>query len=385
MLRQDQSRQDVLLEGRRMRLNRIPLFALMSVLIASGCSASRSSLKALRGGGEDVETPPSHDHEYSPAPYDGDDDFRPPTPHSQPGEPVPAPPAIGVSRVKSVGWLKDLGEKMHPRTDSCIEDCVTDEELIGKCSSIDSCTSEAGCGTEVRVQRYREHVVHQPTDRLNPMRSLKKTWAKLLHKPCPVASTDPCASIVSEPGCSVPSHVEETTVQNFQKQCGELPKASRRTMHAAEKPCRNNETAVELRPTRRRDCLADPLQEPAIDDVQPGLLTPDDIEFQEHLAEPAINAPSQTYEPRLPSEPASDVPLLPPMENSDGRFEPVPAVPQIPSIADPSTKVVEPPLWPKRKGQTIRQISQPSSGNWNGSQQYHAVDPMPEIVPRARR
>ena len=73
-----------------MRLKRISLFAMLSLALASGCSASRNAITPLRDRDDHEALPPRHDHEYSPGTEDSDD-FQSPPESNGPLEPVPAP------------------------------------------------------------------------------------------------------------------------------------------------------------------------------------------------------------------------------------------------------------------------------------------------------
>lgn len=113
-----------------MRLERNSLIAI-ALLFFAGCSANRQARQAdfVSDSIDPVPMPIRHAdqydsesredvYEYESAPWSGDrpDPSRPPVPPPVPAqEPVPAPPTIGVSRVKSVSWLRGVGRKSESK------------------------------------------------------------------------------------------------------------------------------------------------------------------------------------------------------------------------------------------------------------------------------
>ena len=181
-----------------MRLLRISLVALVAMTITTGCSASRYKL-GLQRDRDDRSSSQNDDHEYSPRAGEPSDDFREPA-----GEPVPAPPAMGISRVKSVSFLKDIGDKLHGRKDDCAPDCVDDSELVGKCSPVEPCVPTPEHSD--RVHRYADRYYNdRNTDRLNPLRSFKKSVTRVFHHEPAKTCAPECTDIVTEPGCNAPS------------------------------------------------------------------------------------------------------------------------------------------------------------------------------------
>lgn len=129
-----------------MRLERNSLIAI-ALLFFAGCSANRQARQAdfVSDSIDPVPMPIRHAdqydsesredvYEYESAPWSGDrpDPSRPPVPPPVPAqEPVPAPPTIGVSRVKSVSWLRGVGRKSESNNcgdNACGDGCITGEQ-----------------------------------------------------------------------------------------------------------------------------------------------------------------------------------------------------------------------------------------------------------------
>lgn len=302
------------LEGCPMRIERISLVCVLSLSALSGCSANR----ATRTSNDDVVAPPSHQHEYSPGLYE---DERSAPPSDSPREPVPAPPAIGVSRVKSVGWLRDLTRRKDSR--SCTDDCASQEFPIGACSSIETCAPEVACESACETSPRKTS--------LFPKVGIFGRIFK--HK-----SKQTCADTCTESGCSIPEEVCEDDIA-----CAELP--------ACHAPIECGEACghVQVPPKKRHRspdrCLADPLQD-----------------TEEHLTE------HQESESIPAPEPA---PAPSPAETQT----PVPGVPVIPTVPPSARRVVEPPQWPRRAA-PAEVVPVPKAVQANGA------DGLPVVMPR---
>lgn len=336
-----------------MRPGRISLIAIMAILAASGCSASRSTILPDDGGDAQPEVPPRHDTDYSPDPWESDEASPGTVPPVPSGEPLPAPPATGVSRVKSVSWLKDLGSKIQGKPVPCGSECGdNDELLIGRCSPIEPCVPGTECASRGCVERYRESVCDgQNTDRLNPARSLGKSITKLFHKGAPAQCSQECAEYLIPQRRCTPA---------FDDSCAASPgpRNARRELH----------------PGKKSGCLADPLAEPFTDDTDPGLITPEE---RERPTEPEIP-------PDVPAP--QQVPGVPTISPSELQSPPVPELPGVPVPSTSSTQVVEPPAWPRLMGvHSVYQVSQPAA--FSPPAQPHSVSAvqLPLVVPKARR
>ena len=314
-----------------MRLKRISLFALMTLALTSGCSANRNAAASLRGERERFTEPPRHDHEYSPSLTPGDDEFvEPPS-----GEPAPAPPALGVSRVKSVSWLRDLGSKKRtvPEPDlSC-----SDEELIGKCSPIEPCVPDPECGDSLSEPLSSDHSKHA-----SPFSRMRKSMSRLLGRKStqPVATDcrDQCAS-----GSCTTADLAERVSAPTSRRAAPVPQSSSAATWDSKTIPESPDRVGALHPDCRKECLAEPLIESVFDPAEPGLITPAD-------RIPAVPEHSFLPDLELP-EPDTAVPLEPTL--------PVPEAPQIETLEPTSTGFIEPQLWPKLEERAeIRSISQ---------------------------
>jgi len=317
-----------------MRLKRITLFALLSVMLASGCTASRHAASSLQNDVEPVTRPPRHDHEYSPSLTPESNDFRNPPGIDSPKEPVPAPPALGVSRVKSVSWLKDLGTKFNGspgRSDSaCSELSCSDEDLLGKCSAIDPCVPDSGCNSQNSrspFESYSGSSCDSPKH-LNALNRLRKSVARLVHKPKPVTSVTCGIKPCSPDACSGTTVYESrtgTTNQSAQK----TPTQSRPVQAPAIPSQRSDENHKQLLTERRKECLAEPLIE-SFGRGNPGLIGPGIGRSSKETLAPApiFEAPTDTYSDGIPTEPLLSAPF------------------EIEHRA-PDSQLVEPPLWPR--------------------------------------
>ncbi len=304
------------LEGCPMRIERISLVCFLSLSALSGCSANR----AARSSDDSVVAPPSHQHEYSPGMYEDD---RSAPPSDSPGEPVPAPPAIGVSRVKSVGWLRDLTRRKDPQ--SCTEDCAGQEFPIGACSAIETCAPESECVCETACEASPRKTSLFPRVGL---------FGRIFKHQSRQACADPC----TDSGCSIPEAICEDEIA-----CAQQP--------ACHAPIECGEACGDVQiPHKKRHrspdrCLADPLED-----------------TEEHLIEHPESERAPAPEP---------APAPAPVEIQT----PVPGVPVIPTVPPSARRVVEPPQWPRRTA-PAEAIPVPRTPQANGA------DGLPVVMPR---
>jgi len=141
-----------------MRPERNSLIAI-ALLFMAGCSAHRQSIQtdSVSDATDPVPMPLRHadeydfhrgDHEYDPYPSNGDTSgpSQTPVPPTVPmGEPTPAPPAIGISRVKSVSWLRGAGRRFESNT--CGEGTSRDPGFI----------VPEGCNSSVNDRKANRH------------------------------------------------------------------------------------------------------------------------------------------------------------------------------------------------------------------------------------
>ena len=318
-----------------MRLKRISLLALMSLVVAGGCSANRNTATSLRGEPERVNEPPRHDHEYFPSLTPDDDDFvEPPV-----KEPVPAPPALGISRVKSVSWLKDFGAKKRPVPAPDIS--CTYEELIGKCSPIEPCVPDSECGAQPP-----RALSSGPLKNTSPRGRMKKSMSRLLGRKSTLATTPKCSEFSASGSCTTADIPEQRSVGNSSGAYQILERHSAETVKSntmPETPCRVHT----LHPDCRKECLAEPLVESVFNPADPGLITPSD---------------KIPPEPKHSFEPVPELPELnttSPSPEPAGPTFPVPEAPTAEVLSPAPMGLIEPQLWPKLEERTeIRSISQ---------------------------
>jgi hypothetical protein len=329
------------LEGSRMRLKRISLFAMLLLALASGCSASRNAITPLRDRDDHEALPPRHDHEYSPG-TEGSEDFQNPPESNGPLEPVPAPPAFGVSRVKSVGWIKDLGAKFHrkpvaPRSECTDELSCADQKLVGTCAALDPCVTESDCVTESPEACCEERACDSvPPRRTSKFKRFHRSLPGAFRHAEPHAYKPECSPLGAQPeACG--TLTREVPAPAYRVPCGE---PTVRPGCAAPSFGAIDDRAI-LHSERERECLADPLRDTEIDNTDPGLITPADIEAG-HGGDAAVfhgipgipHSPGEVLVPeQINNPPVQEAPVIPPQQ-------PVSAAP------GSSTRMVEPPVWP---------------------------------------
>jgi hypothetical protein len=351
-----------------MRLKWISLSSVLSLAVLSGCTASGTARQALLRDNDRSEVAIRDKQQYSPRDYDDSQEpGRPETSVPNPpgsrvpagarenpepdakGEPTPAPPAFGISRVKSVSLLSDIRNRIQGKPASeeveVPEECTADEEFeIGACSPIQSCAPEECGPPSPRVQKYRDEVCTTPGGHgSHSIRSIQKSFGKLFHRHSS-HEEDRCIGEAREPRRSWPLPHDECC-ESDESPCAQDRAHRTRRIPLRDDACVDTDCLSEScgtdtescgqqpliapNPKPRRESLADPLQEPLQDGRQsPGNRTP--------AQPPAV----------IPAAPAAPVP------NNQIPGVPVPpaAVPQIPDGTGPSVRIVEPPAWPGNRG-----------------------------------
>ena len=372
------------LEGSRMRLKRISLFAMLSLALASGCSASRNAITPLRDRDDHGALPPRHDHEYSPGTEDSDD-FQNPPENNGPLEPVPAPPAFGVSRVKSVGWIKDLGAKLHRKPAAPPSECseelsCSDQELVGKCSALDPCVTESECVTETSEACCEERACDSaPPRRTSKFKRFHRSLPGAFPRTEPHAYNPECSPLVNEPeACNTIKR--EIPAPAYRVPCGEPTVRP----GCAAPGCGTIEDRAILHSERKRECLADPLRDTVIDNNDPGLITPAEIDAgHDGDAElfrgiPVIpQSPGELFVPEQNSvPPVQEAPVIPPQQ-------PVPAAP------GSSTRIVEPPVWPGLRNKSgVTSVSRStvlSSPAISSPTEKRIAGDLPAVIPAGKK
>ena len=123
-----------------MRLGNCSFTLLCAALLISGCSASRLRQSTENEFVSPGDSGPPHEYDYSSQPS------------SRAVPPPPAPPALGVSRVKRVGFLRELGSRLrgsfgHQPSATCGDDnCAERRDACRSDSGYCNCGSETSCG-----------------------------------------------------------------------------------------------------------------------------------------------------------------------------------------------------------------------------------------------
>lgn len=306
-----------------MRLKRISLLALMSLVVASGCSANRNAATSLRGEREHVTEPPRRNHEYNPALTPGDDGFiEPPS-----EEPALTPPALGVSRVKSVSWLRDFGSKK--REVPAPELSCSDEELIGRCSPIEPCVPNSECG----AQSFGTPSSDNPRN-ASPLARMQKSVSRMFGRKSTLTTT-PDFRDRGASGSGTTPDVSKHNSALRSRLSSELPEQHSHETVDSEPTSRLPRHVIAQHPGCRNECPAEPSVESVFDPAEPGLITP---------AVGLRPEPEQSFDPgvKLPG-PKTDAPSPEPAQPT----LPISEAPQIEILAPAPTEFVEPQLWPK--------------------------------------
>ena len=336
-----------------MRRERNSLIAVV-LLVMAGCSANRHARQSDNAldATDSVEMPVRHadqyesearDYEYEPAPS-GDETpgpYRTPVPPSVPmHEPVPAPPAIGVSRIKSVSWLRGLGGKYESTNygdNACGDGCST-----GKQSVLPPEYFTEGCVSPPRTAMLPSSRCREKTTLLEGMQGWNLR-AKT-HRPACVQTSRDCGErtacapgLITPEGCNSSSRGRRSAPV-VKRHVGGAPVAPRTAPHE-----------------KNAGSLVDPLKEKGWDehgDAEDPRFSPDHLlDLPSTLETPAggqkpqniPDVPKTLPAPVLPMpEPSSTPSSTPAIQDS----APSPDVPQ-PTNPDTVKQIVRPPMWPR--------------------------------------
>ncbi|MCA9059517.1 MAG: hypothetical protein KDA85_13515 [Planctomycetaceae bacterium] len=132
-----------------MRLSRISLVGILAVLLVAGCAQDRNRFRVLRGRGTSArpqQSLPPVDRSES---YDTDPGYSDPVPPIPPEPEFRAPSsALGVSRVKSVGFLRDVGSRMtQPFRAGTAVSTTSASSTTDRCVAPQSGCSSSECGS----------------------------------------------------------------------------------------------------------------------------------------------------------------------------------------------------------------------------------------------
>ncbi len=365
-----------------MRLERKSLFIAITLLFMAGCSANRHDRQSdtVDYSPEPVPMPIRHadeydsgagEYDYDPASSHGESPNRSGTPVPPPvpmREPVPAPPALGVSRVKSVSLLRGIGNR-------------TDRNNCGDtaCGDVHRDTSQSQLPPECFIEGCitPPHTVIAPRIPCREKTTLVEViqgWnlrAKTRRAERIQRSRNCGESTACDPGCFAPESC--TANVNGDRSFDGQSRTEKRSL--------GGEPAQQS----RHGSLADPLQENDWDDPvnsEDPRFSPDEL-----LDLPStIETPSSgQQQPNVPPVPKIDgVPVLP---------MPTPAPASTPAIQDPAApvdvpqqiapdavkRIVRPPMWPRLGSPAATSLNVPA-----GTPEIPSDHSVPAILPGRR-
>ncbi len=333
-----------------MRIERNSFIAI-TLLFMAGCSASRQARQAenFPNNTDPVAMPIRHadeydldarNYEYEAAP--ANDDTLPPSQIRKPSqvplhEPIPAPPAIGVSRVKRVSQQQDAHHR--PEHNNYGDDSCGDGYRIGQQTHFppvyfsEGCvTSSPRCPGETTLEKFAQGW----NLRAKP------------HRRSRLETTYDCRKgLACEPGFILPEGCSST----FPRGISNRDSRSRVKQYIGG-------ALVEPRTAPHANyggSLADPLQENSWDEqagAENAHSSPDEmLDLPSTLETPTQSQPSQ-HVPNVPvieSAPAIPLPEAQPELSPAPLIQLPEAPPKIPQQVDPSAvnRILRPPMWPR--------------------------------------
>lgn len=341
-------------EGCRMRLEQKSIIA-VTLLLMTGCSASRQALQSENdyNAPEPVPMPMRHadeydsgENEYDFAPQGGETPSRSDAPVPQPGqmrEPVPAPPAIGVSRVKSVGWLRSTTHEQNG--DKCSEPACGDGCSQGGPSEVQPGFTGEGCITSQSAIADQ----HLQCRKRTTLRATIQGWnqrARRRRAERALRSLNCGSEAACDPHCFAPEGCQSTVQEN--RSCPKSRQAVKQSNSPAEITRRTADT---------HGNLADPLRENGWDDrasAQDSRFSLDELlELPSSLIETPVNDQQRPGMPNVPMIEA--LPVLPAPEEVSGQSpqaSPAPAAVSQQFSPDTVPHFVQPQLWPRLNPRT---------------------------------
>lgn len=350
-------------EGCRMRFERNSLVT-VAILLLSGCSAGRQARQSdsvyhspdpvpvpLRHADE-FDSDPEH-HEYDSAPSRStspDRSVRPYPPASPTGEPVPAPPALGVSRVKSVSWFSENAHESNQNlTPQCGDGCS------GNFSQLPSDSNAEGCVTPPTAIAPRLECRERTTlvETIQGWRArAKRRRAERIQR-----STQCGSQPVCDPGCFAPEscltqeldrNSNQKSTQVIQKYFGGAAVGNAADAHG--------NLAEPLRENGWEDSPAPPQQR----------FTPDEmLDLPSTVAEPRHKSQAPVS-PNMPQIEALPHPVSPPAAPADVKTpatSETPATPPIQSTPDSVKRTIQPPKWPRLIPPAASQVNLPAASS----------------------
>ncbi len=336
-----------------MRLERNSLIA-VTLLFMAGCSVNRPARESdnMSDSTDPVTMPMRHadeydsgprDYEYEPATSNGDRP-RPSrtqiTPSAPMREPVPAPPAIGVSRVKSVSWLRGAGHTSGHN--NCGDDAGADDCCSGQQTQLPPEYFRSGCGTPpeaVSPRHCQSRVKTTLADMMHGWNHRTKT-----HRPKRDQTRHKCGEgTTCDPGLIMPEGCNSS--RKGSKSYSPSASVTKQSIGGSVGPGR-------VPQGNHGGSLADPLRENGLDDhggAADSGFSPDEL-----LDLPStVEAPTDGMPPQ--NVPVSELTPAIPMTDSATRLITTPAIPtQVPTAAarqqfnpDTTKQIVQPPMWPR--------------------------------------
>ncbi len=350
-----------------MRLERKSLLA-CTLLLLTGCSAARHSRSAASESVSPDRVPlpvrhddeydtgnDNYDYEYESSPSHEEESLTPRSslPPSTPmREPVPAPPAIGVSRVKSVSWLRRSENDSSRNT--CGDNTSVDGCTAGNASPLPAAYFVEGCDTSPQTTVAPSLRDREKTNLVRVLHGLNLRKRTRRHQQ--VYAPRNCGEqTVASPGCYAPGGYTQNT-QTFPP-------------HDAVRKSGEYSNPTNSRP--RSGSLADPLsengwEENATHPNNPGFTHDELMELPSKIEQKSEVKPQPEAKPQL-------VPHVP----NDSEIEPTSALP-IPMPADPDKTVpapveqqvnpnsvntiAKPPMWPRLGQPAPKSASLPVAG-----------------------
>lgn len=333
-----------------MRLAKVSLLVLAVLTVVNGCSQSRDSVRRGRTG--ELRAPaPSLD--YTPGAYESNPGYQPVVPHVPPAqgfEPPRVPPAVGISRVKSVGFPRLLpgpvpAAKSHcgeaavnccpVESDKCVPEAVGTPKCPAATICKDKCaaaptSSEGCCSTPAQPSRLARFFA--PFTRKFARKSALNCGVSCGSETCPGRRETACHGEKSQAavGCGDKACNRSTgsscvsgrpcDAKNPNCGCGDLPGLI--APGCGDRPWQDYATRSSHQPG-----LAESLQDPFLDNE-------------------AVQVPSGAQR-AIPTVPLFQIP------------EDVPVPPAI-YVPNSSTQLVIPPQWPRLTQNNYAGISTPA-------------------------
>jgi hypothetical protein len=334
-----------------MRIERNSLIAVV-LLFMAGCSANRQARLAdnVYDPTGSVQMPLRHADEYDSGEYDDEpapasDETSSPSRAPVPmGEPVPAPPAIGVSRVKSVSWLR--GARNRSESENCGDDADRDSCSPGPQTQLPPDYFSEGCVTTPHTaiaprKPHRERTTITEIVQGWNLRA-KTRRAERVRSSRNCGESEVCdASCFAPEGCDSSvngSQSQQPSPQVAKQSVGGMPFAPGAAASG-----------------NHGGSLADPLQENGWDDNDGSpdqRIHPDEmLELPSTLEASPDGEQHRQYVPEVPN--VDHMPVLP-MPEAASPLLPTPGIqPPAAPAAVPQTnpetvrRIVQPPMWPR--------------------------------------